>query len=126
METRDRREIGAAAHDRTPAIAIADPASRRYGPGEAGGAYDGIDQNEKRPLYAREGVSHLWFVDPDARTLEAFELREGHWVLLATLADAAPVSQPPFDAITFPLDALWPEGAAPGGADPESGAGENG
>ena len=75
---------------------------------------------------AGEGVSHLWFVDPDARTLEAFELREGHWVLLATPADAAPVSQPPFDAITFPLYALWPEGAAPGGADPESDAGENG
>ena len=43
---------------------------------------------------------------PHARTLEAFELREGHWVLLATPADAAPVSQPPFDAITLPLDAL--------------------
>ena len=70
-----------------------------------------LDQNEKRPLYAREGVSHLWFVDPDAKTLEVFELREGRWMLLATLADDAPVSQPPFDAITFPLDALWPEGA---------------
>ncbi len=70
-----------------------------------------LDRNEKRSLYAREGVSHLWFVDPDAKTLEAFALREGRWVLLATLADDAPVSQPPFDAITFPLDALWPEGA---------------
>ena len=70
-----------------------------------------LDQNEKRPLYAREGVSHLWFVDPDVKTLEVFELREGRWMLLATLADDAPVSQPPFDAITFPLDALWPEGA---------------
>ncbi len=26
-----------------------------------------IDQNEKRSIYACEGVSHLWFVDPDAR-----------------------------------------------------------
>ena len=68
-----------------------------------------LDQGEKRDLYAREGVRHLWFVDPDARTLEAFELREGHWTLLATLVDDAPVSLPPFDAITFPLDALWPE-----------------
>ena len=68
-----------------------------------------LDLNEKRSFYAREGVGHLWFVDPDARTLEAFELREGHWLLLATLADDAPVSLPPFDAITFPLDALWPE-----------------
>ena len=66
-----------------------------------------IDRHEKAAIYAREGVSHLWFVDPDARTLEAFELREGHWVLLATLANDIPVSQPPFDAITFPLGALW-------------------
>ncbi len=62
-----------------------------------------------RASYARERVGHLWLVDPDARTLEAFELREGQWLLLATLADDAPVSLPPFDAITFPLDALWPE-----------------
>ena len=64
---------------------------------------------EKRDLYARERVRHLWFVDPDARMLEAFELREGHWLLLATLVDDAPVSLPPFDAITFLLDALWPD-----------------
>ena len=32
-------------------IAIANPAPRRYGPGEAGGAYDGIDQDgETRDL----------------------------------------------------------------------------
>ena len=68
-----------------------------------------LDQGGKRDLYAREGVRHLWFVDPDARTLEAFELREGHWLLLTTLVDDVPVSLPPFDAITFPLDALWPE-----------------
>ena len=68
-----------------------------------------LDLTEKRALYAREVVRHLWFVDPDARTLEAFELREGHWLLLATLVDDAPVSLPPFDAITFPLDALWPD-----------------
>ena len=74
-----------------------------------------LDVNEKRDLYAREGVGHLWFVDPDARTLEACTLRERQWLLLATLADDAPVSFPPFDAITFPLDALWPEVIASGG-----------
>ena len=68
-----------------------------------------LDQGGKRDLYAREGGCHLWFVDPDARTLEAFELREGHWLLLTTLVDDMPVSLPPFDAITFPLDALWPK-----------------
>ena len=51
----------------------------------------------------------LWFVDPEAKTLEAFELCEGKWVLLATLVGDAPVSLLPFDAINFPLVALWPE-----------------
>ena len=74
-----------------------------------------LDQSEKRDLYAREGVLHLWFVDPDAWTLEAFELRERQWLLLATLAGDVPVSLPPFDAITFPLDALWPEVIADAG-----------
>jgi len=71
-----------------------------------------VDRHEKSGIYAREGVSHLWLVDPDVRTLEALELRDGRWALLATLADGDPVSLPPFDAITFPLDALWPESAA--------------
>ena len=82
-----------------------------------------IDLGDKRDIYAREGVSYLWFVDPDAKTLEAFELREGQWVLLATLAEEAQVALPPFDAITFPLDALWPETPA---SDPDEAGGENG
>ena len=69
-----------------------------------------IDCNEKRTDYGREGVSRPWFVDPDARTPEAFELGGGRWTLPATLADDAPVSLPPFDAITFLFDALWPPG----------------
>ena len=68
-----------------------------------------IDTTAKRDVYAREGVSHLWFVDPDARTLEAFELRDGQWLLSASLADNDPVSVAPFDAISFPLGALWPD-----------------
>ncbi|MXY38328.1 MAG: Uma2 family endonuclease [Rhodospirillaceae bacterium] len=67
-----------------------------------------LDRHGKRPVYAREGVAHLWFIDPVARDLEAFELRDGEWVLIATARNDDPVSIPPFEAITFPLDALWP------------------
>lgn len=67
-----------------------------------------VDLHEKRPLYAQAGVRHLWFVDPTDRTLEAFELRDGEWVLIATAKDEDPVSIRPFDAITFGLGALWP------------------
>ena len=67
-----------------------------------------LDRHGKRPVYAREGVAHLWFIDPEARDLEAFELRNGEWVLIATARNDDPVSIPPFEAISFPLNALWP------------------
>ena len=67
-----------------------------------------LDLHGKRPVYAREGVGHLWLVDPLDRTLEAFELRDGHWTLIATAKDDEPISIRPFDAITFSLGELWP------------------
>jgi Uma2 family endonuclease len=66
-----------------------------------------LDLTGKREAYAREGVAHLWLIDPPARTLEAFVLRDGAWTLLAALKDDDPVRLAPFDAIEFPLAALW-------------------
>ena len=66
------------------------------------------DLHEKRPIYAREGVAHLWLVDPTDRTLEAFELHDGQWLLIASAQADEPVSIRPFDAITFSLGDLWP------------------
>ena len=54
-----------------------------------------IDLHGKRPIYAREGVGHLWLVDPADRTMEAFELREEQWVLIGTAKDDDPVCIPP-------------------------------
>jgi len=67
-----------------------------------------LDLEKKRPIYAREGIAHLWFVDPLARTLEAFALQDGAWSPVAAAKDNEPVSFPPFEAVTFPLGALWP------------------
>ena len=67
-----------------------------------------LDLHGKRPIYAREGVGYLWLVDPTERTLEAFELHEGQWLLIATAKDDDPISIRPFDAITFSLGDLWP------------------
>ena len=67
-----------------------------------------VDRALKMPLYARAGIPHLWLVDPDLRTLEVFTLgSDGHWSLLTTLEGEAEVRQPPFEALGFPLDALW-------------------
>lgn len=68
-----------------------------------------LDLTDKRDIYGVAGVAHLWLVDPSARTLEAFALRDGAWVLIDALADDAEVRLAPFDAVAFPLSALWTE-----------------
>jgi Uma2 family endonuclease len=68
-----------------------------------------IDLTDKRDIYGAQRVGHLWLIDPLARTLEAFALREGAWVLIAALKTDATVRVPPFDAIGFPLSSLWPD-----------------
>ena len=67
-----------------------------------------LDLHGKRPVYEREGVGHLWLIDPADRTLEAFELRNGEWAPIATAKDDAPVGVRPFEAVTFSLGDLWP------------------
>jgi Uma2 family endonuclease len=68
-----------------------------------------LDLTGKREVYGREGVGHLWFVDPLARTLEAFALRDGAWTLVGALSGADPVRLAPFEALEWPLGALWPD-----------------
>ena len=65
------------------------------------------DRILKLPLYARYGVAHAWLLDPVARTLEAFELREGAWTLIGSLKDEDAVCLAPFAAISFSLAELW-------------------
>ena len=66
------------------------------------------DRAMKMPIYAREGVPHLWLVDPDARTLEVYKLQQdGHWLLLDTLKENDTVQQQPFEAVAFSLANLW-------------------
>jgi Uma2 family endonuclease len=66
------------------------------------------DRAVKMPIYAREAVKHLWLVDPDAHTLEVYRLQnDGHWLLLTTLKENDQVRQPPFEAVSFPLESLW-------------------
>ncbi len=66
------------------------------------------DRVVKLPLYAKYGVTHLWLIDPDLRTLEAFELKDGRWLLLSVPTKEDAVSMPPFGAIAFSLSVLWP------------------
>jgi Uma2 family endonuclease len=66
-----------------------------------------LDRRHKMPVYLRERVGHLWFVDPIARTLEVLALDGDSYRLLATHADDEKVRAPPFDAIELELGVLW-------------------
>jgi Uma2 family endonuclease len=66
-----------------------------------------VDRTEKLPVYAREGVSHVWLVDPITRTLEAFRREGATYLLLRVWRDDAKVRAEPFDAIELDLSLLW-------------------
>jgi Uma2 family endonuclease len=65
------------------------------------------DRAEKMPIYARERVTHLWLVDPIARTLEALVLDGARWSVLGTWPDDAKLRVDPFEAFELELAGLW-------------------
>jgi Uma2 family endonuclease len=67
------------------------------------------DRTLKMSIYAREGVPHLWLVDPKARLLEVYRLHEGRWLLLGVHEGRARVRAEPFDAVELALGPLWGE-----------------
>ena len=67
-----------------------------------------LDRGAKRRIYAEAGVGHLWLLDPAAGELEGFALTGRQRLLLATVQRGEDVRIAPFDAITFPLDDLFP------------------
>jgi Uma2 family endonuclease len=66
------------------------------------------DQRIKRPLYAKAGVQHLWFIDVDARTLAASRLEGGRWLELGVWGDDDVARIEPFEAIELRVADLWP------------------
>jgi Uma2 family endonuclease len=67
-----------------------------------------IDRVTKRRLYARYGVPHLWLVDPEARTVEAFALEADRYVLVGGAAGPDPIGLPPLTGLALVAESLWP------------------
>ena len=67
-----------------------------------------FDRIEKREIYARAGVKHLWLLDPRRKTLECYSLVAAKWLLGRTYVDGESISAPPFEATSFAIKQLWP------------------
>ncbi|MCJ2011847.1 Uma2 family endonuclease [Methylobacterium sp. J-076] len=67
-----------------------------------------LDRGAKRRIYGEARIPHLWLLDPGEGALEAFSLTGGQWLLLGAVVRGETVAMPPFDAVPFPLDDLFP------------------
>ena len=66
-----------------------------------------LDRAHKMRIYGREGVDHLWLIDPTPRTLEVYRLEGGRWVVVANHGGHDVVHAEPFAAIALMLERWW-------------------
>lgn len=62
---------------------------------------------EKLRVYAREGVRHLWLVDPIEQVLELYGLSSSRWERLGTYTGQDRVHAEPFTPLLLELGLLW-------------------
>ncbi|MBN1207847.1 MAG: Uma2 family endonuclease [Myxococcaceae bacterium] len=68
---------------------------------------EALDRARKMGSYAREGVKHLWLVDPHPRMLEVYRLEDGRWSRLGAHLGDVSVRAEPFEALDLELGLLW-------------------
>lgn len=69
-----------------------------------------LDRSRKLAIYGREGVEHVWLIDPQTRLLEAFTREEGGWtvkIIDTTEPAAMELRVDPFGDVPLNLRRLW-------------------
>ncbi|ATB50908.1 Uma2 family endonuclease [Corallococcus macrosporus] len=66
-----------------------------------------LDRSRKMTHYAREGVNHLWLVDPRIQLLEIYRREGERWQRLGAHTGDATVHAEPFEAQKLNLGSLW-------------------
>jgi Uma2 family endonuclease len=77
------------------AIEVVSDSSERY------------DRVTKLNWYASIGCPEYWIVDPEARTVERFVLKEGRFVVMQSFADSEVFKPETFPGLAIPLAELW-------------------
>ena len=68
---------------------------------------EALDRVPKLRTYGREGVTHVWLVNPRTQTLEVFRLEHERWTVVATYDGDTSVHAEPFEAISLDVHRLW-------------------
>jgi Uma2 family endonuclease len=71
-----------------------------------------IDRVKKMDIYAREGVRHVWIVDPLEQLVECFRLEGGRWLRVSSHGGDDKARLEPFDSVEFELARWWPPAPA--------------
>lgn len=68
---------------------------------------ESIDRGRKMRIYRREGVGHVWLLDPRSSTLEVWRLDDRKWREVDTWEGDLRVRAEPFGAVEIDLARLW-------------------
>ena len=68
---------------------------------------ESIDRGRKMRIYRREGVHHVWLLDPRAAMLEVWRLDDRRWREVDTWEGDLRVRAEPFESIELDLGRLW-------------------
>ena len=66
-----------------------------------------VDREDKFEQYRAAGVRFYWIIDPQLRTIDAWELIDGKYVHVGHAQGTATVRLPPFPDLEIPLARLW-------------------
>ncbi len=66
-----------------------------------------LDRVGKMDIYGREGVSHVWLIDPEAQLLEVLKLSAGQWLRTNSWSGDGTTQAEPFEAMAWSLSSLW-------------------
>ena len=66
-----------------------------------------VDKIRKMPVYAQSAVGYVWLIDPAIKTLDAFRLEFGRWMLLGSHGEDDRIRMEPFEEIEINLGDLW-------------------
>lgn len=70
-----------------------------------------LDWAKKLPIYARNGVRHVWFVDPIVQTVQVMDLTNEQYRFVGIYSGEDKFRAVPFDELEIDLAEIWPSTA---------------